>query len=866
MKQFINKIVNNLIPIIIVIQPILDILSYFEVKLLGSSHSWILRIIILLIVFGITYFKSKSKKKLFLCLLPFAIFFIFHVLNLYRIKSLNILLDTKYFILVFQMPVLTILLIDYLNSTHLKLDHIKKSLLISTFIIAISIIISYITKSYETTYEYVGITGWFSSANTQSMILCALAPWLLYMCSCAKKTWVYFFGCIAVFLLLYTNGTRACYYTLIALSAMFIFALAFSKNEKNRIIKIIFTTLLIILPIATYKFSFTFNKEDIARDVTSQNINQIKKILVDSSSDKNGNKGKIQLKEGELDIDDIDFDSIDLSDSQLIAEILKTSYLYDDLINIHGEEKVIEFMKPHLSAAALSNNRLSKIINAKIEYSEADKLTKVLGIGYSCIEKNSLDMENDLQAIFYYYGYLGFSIYLIFVAYFILKAGISFLKDFKLIHNKEFITLCFLILLLVAGGEYSGALLRKPNANIYLSIYLVLLYFVLCKNTWSEKKINKKKITFLLLHLGYGGIETSTINTANALSDYYDIEIISFYNLANNQSNMLNGKIKIKYLYNGEPNKNEFITALKRKNLLLIIKEGLKSISILTKKKYLIKEEILKSDSFAIISTRCDFSVLLNEYGADNIIKIAQEHHHHNNNRKYINRLKKQYKNIDYLFALTDSLKSDYEKFLKHNKKTKIVVVPNMLTKSEDNLISDLSSRNIVSIGRLHEDKRIIDLIDIFSKTDNSDNKLYIIGDGEEKEKLESHIKELSLDKRVILTGYLNKNQQKTYLENSSVFAMTSISEGLPMVLLEAMDCGIPCIAYATDSGTKDIIKNNINGFIIENRDEKEYIAKLDLLLSNENLRKKFSTDCKETAQKYYKENIVKKWINILSD
>ena len=56
-----------------------------------------------------------------------------------------------------------------------------------------------------------------------------------------------------------------------------------------------------------------------------------------------------------------------------------------------------------------------------------------------------------------------------------------------------------------------------------------------------------KKITFLVLHLGYGGIETSTINTANSLCDKYDIEIMSFYNLDNNQANKLNSKIRVKW-------------------------------------------------------------------------------------------------------------------------------------------------------------------------------------------------------------------------------------------------------------------------------------------------------------------------------
>ena len=476
-----------------------------------------------------------------------------------------------------------------------------------------------------------------------------------------------------------------------------------------------------------------------------------------------------------------------------------------------------------------------------------------------------MDLENDLQAIFFYYGYVGFSLYLAFILYFIIKAMIVFFKNFKsAIYDKELITLLFLILLLIAGGEYSGAFLRKPNANIYLSLYLLLLYFKLNRYI-GRTKLDKRKITFLLLHLGYGGIETATINTANALSEKYNVQLISFYNLKDNQTSYINKNIKIKYLYNGEPNKTEFKNAVKQKNIIEIFKEGLRSANILIKKKSLVKKEILNSDSFALISTRYDFSILLSKYGRRDVIKIAQEHHHHNNNKKYINILKHKYKHIDYLFALTESLKNDYTNFLKANKHTKILVVPNIL-KPTNNIHSDLNNKNIISISRLHKGKKIDELINIFSQLKDKDTKLYIIGDGEEKENLKNLVLDLNLQDRVIMTGYLNKDEQLEYLKNSSVYAMTSISEGLPMVLLEAMSFGIPCIAYKTDSGVADIIENNKNGFVIENRNINEYIEKLNLLLTDVKLKENMSKECIKTCKKYSENEIIKIWENVFKN
>ena len=106
-KDFIKK---YWLLLIIGIQPIIDIVSYFQVKAGGSSYTWIIRIILLLIIGSVSFIKSNNKKKLIFYLSPIMLFSLFHFINLYRINSLNILADLKYFIFVFQTPVLTILL------------------------------------------------------------------------------------------------------------------------------------------------------------------------------------------------------------------------------------------------------------------------------------------------------------------------------------------------------------------------------------------------------------------------------------------------------------------------------------------------------------------------------------------------------------------------------------------------------------------------------------------------------------------------------------------------------------------------------------------------------------------------------------
>ncbi len=373
----------------------------------------------------------------------------------------------------------------------------------------------------------------------------------------------------------------------------------------------------------------------------------------------------------------------------------------------------------------------------------------------------------------------------------------------------------------------------------------------------------KKKITFLVLHLGYGGIETSVINTVNSLIDYFDIEIISFYNLKKNQVNMINEKVKIKYLYDGEPNKEEFIRSVKRFNLIKVFKEGKKSFDIINKKKKLVADAIKNCTSDYIISTRMEFNVLLSEYGRKECIKIAEEHCYHNHNKNYLSTIKNEYNNINYLLALTKTLEKDYKEVLIDNTNIKVVTIPNMLYEVPKK-VSNLNSMNLITVGRLDTLKRNDDIIRAFSKIDNKDYTLTIIGDGKEENNLKRLTSELNIEDRVIFTGYKTKEEIKNYMLNSNLFLMASETEGLPMVLLEALSYGLPLVVYDIENGIRDIVKDGYNGFIIKNRNEEEYVNKINELLSNEKELKQIGKNARNSISSFTKEEVVKKWLDIL--
>ena len=811
---------------IIITQPILDIIAYFSFDEYLTPISFVTRSIYLVFIVLYTFIKIKDKKKYILLELPFMLFSVIHLFNSIRTSGFNIFDDLRYLVLVMQMPIVTIALCLYVSENRHHNKKIEKGLWVSLVIICISVILSIITKSFSTTYEGYGLTGWFTSANTQSMILVSVFPYCLYTFSKRNK-YIYLFGLMMAFFLLFFNGTRACYYTLVLSLVVMIYILLTHFQARKNLIKVGLTFMILILSLAMFRFSSTFERKSSMDDVNRANQEQIDLLGSDN-----------------------------LTKEETIS-ILKTSYLYEDMIDTFGEDVVYEEMKDKITASNLSDNRLVKRIYAKIIFDNSDTLTKLVGFNQGEIEKYGMDIENDITAIFYYYGYIGFALYIAFLMAFVVMAFKLLIKNPLMIFSGKFMILSFSIALAIFGSEYSGALLRKPNANIYVALLLVL-YFIYINKNLGDKKMKKNKITYLVLHLGYGGIESSIVNQVNTLVSDYEVEIISFYRLKNNLTNRIDDRVKIRYLYDGGPNKDEFMKAIKEHKYFKVLDEGLKALDILFKKKVLVINSIIDCDSEFVVSTRYEFNMLLSKYGNKNSVKIAQEHCYHNDNEKYIKIISKKYDNIDYLFALTKRLEEDYKKFLEgNNNHTKVVLVPNMLYDIPDKT-SKLKDKNIITVSRLDYGKRIDEIIRAFSKVNDIEWKLYILGDGKEMDNLSNLIKELELEDRVFLEGYKNKEEIEEYMLKSSLFLMASVTEGLPMVLLEAMSYGVPCIAYQTESGVNDIISDNINGYVVKDRNEEKYIEKINEVIEDEKLRKKLGANAKETSKKFSRDEVGK--------
>ena len=231
-----------------------------------------------------------------------------------------------------------------------------------------------------------------------------------------------------------------------------------------------------------------------------------------------------------------------------------------------------------------------------------------------------------------------------------------------------------------------------------------------------------------------------------------------------------------------------------------------------------------------IITTRTFHSRLVGYYAYNNIIKIATEHNFHNNDKKYITKVIDSIRDFDYFVVVSENLRKFYENKIG---KTKCIYIPNVIDSLPDKR-SKLTNKNIITIGRLSPEKGQKDLIDVFKIVNKElpKTKLFMVGDGPLKKELENYTKELKLTDKIIFTGFLGNKEKEKYILDSSIFILPSYTESFGLVLIEAMSYGLPCIAFDSSDGAKELLKNNV-GILVKDRNKEKMATEIIKELKN---------------------------------
>lgn len=221
------------------------------------------------------------------------------------------------------------------------------------------------------------------------------------------------------------------------------------------------------------------------------------------------------------------------------------------------------------------------------------------------------------------------------------------------------------------------------------------------------------------------------------------------------------------------------------------------------------------------------------------------------------------YKMTDYLMVLTNrDEKEYYGKFIKN-----IVVMPNPLPLTPVNYTNEYHREKIIlAVGNVARwnTKGFDNLLSIFANIQNRipEYKLVIAGGGDPTH-LKQICSELNIENKVEFLGEVADIEH--YMQKASVFALTSRFEGLPMVLIEAMSQGLPCVAYECFTGPSEIITNGKDGILVNDQNKEDFGQELIYLLKDKEKQLSLSKEALLKVKKYDANAILDKWELLLN-
>ena len=158
----------------------------------------------------------------------------------------------------------------------------------------------------------------------------------------------------------------------------------------------------------------------------------------------------------------------------------------------------------------------------------------------------------------------------------------------------------------------------------------------------------------------------------------------------------------------------------------------------------------------------------------------------------------------------------------------------------EKRVHSELATQ-VLWVGRLAAVKGLPILLDAWARVSKEyrDVRLKLVGDGPDRAMIERRIKELGLEDRITITGYLSQSDVRTELQRSDLFVMPSFAEGVPVVLMEAMAAGIPVVATRI-AGVGELREDGKHGLLEPPGNTDALAGAILRLLGDRTLRQEF--------------------------
>lgn len=364
-----------------------------------------------------------------------------------------------------------------------------------------------------------------------------------------------------------------------------------------------------------------------------------------------------------------------------------------------------------------------------------------------------------------------------------------------------------------------------------------------------------------------GGTERVVTAKANYFADVlgYDVTIILTEGSDDTSFFHLSDKVKV---VNLRLNFEELWEKSFVRKVFLYIKK-------IRKYRSLLQSELVRIHPDITISTLRREINFINDID-DGSIKVGELHLSRSNFRSFeadsSNLLKKLFhlwwksdlvtslKSLGKFVVLTENAKAEWPEL------DNLALIPDPLTLNVGDSVSSLDTKRVIAIGRYAYEKGYDLLLRAWAIVEKQFPdwclELYGMGDRQPYERL---LDELNINAANCRLHGTQSDVTKAYL-NSSLLVLPSRTEGFGLVLLEAMACGVPVVAFDCGSGPGSIVSDGVDGILVPSNDVEALAARMMLLMGNDILRMKLGENGRQKAADYTMDKIGKQWKNLFDE
>lgn len=197
--------------------------------------------------------------------------------------------------------------------------------------------------------------------------------------------------------------------------------------------------------------------------------------------------------------------------------------------------------------------------------------------------------------------------------------------------------------------------------------------------------------------------------------------------------------------------------------------------------------------------------------------------------------------------VLTEQDRKDYLSYVHAN----VINISNFVSRFAD-VRAPLDSNVVLTVGRLAAQKGYDLLLEAWAEvmSRRSDWKLQIVGSGADEDALKAQSQRLGLSGTVCFIPATNQVEQ--YFRSASIYVMSSRFEGMPMVLVEAKMCGLPCVSFDCPNGPSEVICDGVDGIVVPQEDVKALANGLLELMADREKLQVFGLRAKEDAKRRF--------------